>query len=531
MGESITKGPGLKQLVEASKRITSFLSMEEVLGQVVGFLTGELGAIYAVAWIVERGDFCHECSSRGECVERDECLHLMAWDGPRDPSRAVKARVPAGVMKVGEIAKSLAPYITDDILADPMLADPAWVKEQGVKSFAAFPLVHDDRLLGLLAYYGVGPLSPETGDILSCFAHHSATAVEDSRQHERIRQSEERYKALIDGAIDAVFILGTDGGILNASLSACALFGYAKEEMAGMNIRDFDMADNVKLSAFLDEASTGKAITYETTFSTKSGDHFPSEVRAGRINYGDAAAVQAFVRDMTERKKLERQKAELISMVTHDLKGPLSIILGYAEVISGQYADDLPEFVREGVGSIHGSAKKLLSMIEDYLSLSKLEAGMMPMEKSETALPPILNRAMDTVLFKAEEKKLTVRLDCPASLPKVKADPKYLERAVTNLMLNAVNYTPRGGSVTLSCRTDTLKNTLDITVTDTGVGIHADELPKIFDAYYRSGKDPTKGSGLGLAIVKSVVESHGGTVSVESEVGHGSRVTISLPLG
>jgi len=524
------KGTGLKQLVAASHRITSHLEMDSVLGQIVTTLTSELGALYAVVWLAERGDICHECEHTEECLGGDECLHLKAWDGPHDPLLAVRSRVPMGVLRIADIAKAGAPYITDDLKADPLLIDGSWVTEQGVESFAGFPLVYDGRLLGVLAYFGDRPLDPEMGDILSCFAHHCSIAIEDSRQHRRLLMSEERYRALIDGAIDAVLIFGAEGDILNASLSASHMLGYNKDAVLMMNIKDIDMVSEDGMSTFFNDMEKGGVITYETTFVTASGDPLAVEVRAGAIKYGGETAIQAFIRDVTDRKKLERQKADLISMLTHDLKGPLSIILGYAEVIKGQYMGTLPDFVNEGVESIQHSGEKLLSMINDYLNLSRMEAGMLSMDKGPVALPALLNRAMDTVVFKAEQKSLKVTLHCHTDLPEILADGKHLERAVANLLLNAVSYTPRGGSITVDCHMDSLRKVVEIRVSDTGMGISHEEMPKVFDKYYRSGSNTGKGFGLGLAIVKAVVEGHGGTVSVESELGQGSSFTITLPV-
>ena len=511
MSDAVPKKYGLKMLIQASSRITTRLELDRLLDQVVRTLTAELGGVYAIVWTVERDDACHNCERTDDCLDTDECLKLRAWDGPGRDDPAGQPG-PVRVMRMKHIALARAPYLTDNIIGDDLLNDPAWVKGQGISSFAGFPLVCGDNLMGVLAFFGDIPLDPELCDILSCFAHQCAMAIEDARRHERLKQSEEHYKALLDGAIDSVLIVGMDGAVLNASRSASRQFGYSEEEVLMMNIRDLDLASESKLSSFFSALSSGGAITYETTFSTRSGEIIPVEVRAGAIPYGRATAIQAFVRDVSERKKLERQKSDLISMVTHDLKGPLSIIMGYAEVINSQYRSALPEFVAEGIEAMEKSAEKLLGMVEDYLSLSRMESGALQMMKEKVTLPALLNRATDTVVFKAEEKKLSLHIDCPPDTPPILADSRHLERAVVNLMMNAVNYTPRGGAVTLTGRVDEAQGVARITVADTGMGIPSAELTKVFDKYYRSAKTAGKGAGLGLAIVKRVVEGHGGSV-------------------
>jgi two-component system phosphate regulon sensor histidine kinase PhoR len=382
----------------------------------------------------------------------------------------------------------------------------------------------------VMGYFGDQVFDPELGDILSCFAHLAATAIEDAQQHERLRQSEETFKALIDGAVDPVLIFGVDGPILNASRSACEQLGYDRDILTTMNVRDLDMASEARLTDFFNTLKAGGAITYETTLLTRSREPLPVEVRAGNISYSGKLAIQAFIRDISERKRHERQKADLIAMITHDLKAPLSVIMGYTEVIKDQYWADLADFVREGLDAISVSGEKLNSLVEDYLNLSRLEAGMLVMDKKPVSFPALVNRAMDTVTLRSEEKGLRLKVSCPPDLPPVPSDPKHMERAVVNLLTNAVVYTPRGGSITLTCEVDAKRGVMELSVADSGIGINPEELPKIFDKYYRIGKSGGKGVGLGLAIVKSVVEAHGGSVSVESEQGKGSKFTITLPM-
>jgi len=528
--DGIEKGYGLKHLVEASRRITTHLELDLVLGQVVTSLTSELGAVYATVWLVEKGDKCGDCGLKHECLENDECLHLKAWDGPEGNNGSTDSRAPVGMLKIGTIAQSKSPYFSVDVISDPMLADPVWAMAKGIKAAAVFPLVADERLIGVLGYYGERPIDPELGDILLCFAHLAATAIEDSEQHERVRQSEETFKSLVDGAVDPVLIFDPDGSIINASRSACQMLGYDKDTLLNIDVRDLDVASESRLTSFFNAAGSGGVITYETTLLSSTREPLSVEVRAGSIKYGGIPAVQAFIRDISERKRLERRKADLIAMITHDLRAPLSVILGYSEVIKDQYWAGLPDFVREGIDAITVSGEKLQSMIEDYLNLSKMEAGILTMKKVTVSIPALVNRAMDTVMLKSGEKGLKLTVSCPADLPDIQADPKHLERAVVNLLTNAVKYTPRGGSISVECLVDQVAGITEFSVTDTGIGIGPDELTKIFDKYYRSEKSGGKGVGLGLAIVKSVVEAHGGSVSVESGVGAGSTFKVRLPV-
>jgi len=519
--------PGLKQLVTAIGKITSRLDINSVMTQLVEALTDDLEGVYASVWLVEKGDRCKNCDVRFECLDQDSCLHLRAWAGRENSNPVLKERIPLGVMKIGRIALSKSPYLANDLPDDPMVTDIGWFQTSGISSFAGFPLLRGDELLGVMAYFGDRPLAAELGDMLLCLARQSAMAVIDAEAHKRVRESEERYRALIDGAIDAVFILGPGGRILAASRSATRQLGYTGEELYGMSIEELDPGSFEALKVAFPSLLAGETVTYNGNFMTKSGKTLPVEVKAGATIYGGDTAIQAFVRDMTDRVVMEKHKSDVTSMLTHDLKGPISIILGYTEVIQEQYEDQLPEFVREGIDAINRGGSKLLSLVEDYLSLSKMESGVLKMHRYPTDICQLVGRALDMIVLNAEQKELSVTFNCQEGFPYLEVDPKYMERAVSNLLINAVNYTPRGGSISVNCIKD--GHNAVIEVSDTGVGISEDELPMVFEKYYRVKDSAVKGTGLGLAIVKSVVEGHGGTIEVESRKGKGTTFRITVP--
>lgn len=519
--------PRLKQLVTAMSKITSRLDIDSVMAQLVEALTDDLDGVYAAVWLVEKGDRCKNCDVRFDCLDQDSCLHLRAWAGRGNSSSVLKERIPLGVMKIGSIALSKAPYLADDVPNDPMVTDIGWFHSTGIRSFAGFPLLKDDELLGVMAYFGGRPLTAELGDMLLCLARQSAMAVIDSEAHRRVSESEERYRALIDGAIDVVFILGPGGRILAASRSATRQLGYTSEELTEMSIEELDPGSFETLKVSYPALLAGETVTYNGRFTTKSGKMLPVEVKAGATIYGGDTAIQAFVRDMTDRVEMEKNRSDVMSMLTHDLKGPISIILGYSEVIQEQYEDQLPEFVKEGIDAINRGGSRLLSLVEDYLSLSKMESGLLKMHKYPTDICELVGRALDMITLKAEQKELSVTFNCQDGFPYLEVDPKYMERAVANLLINAVNYTPRGGSVSVTCLKD--EGNAVIEVSDTGVGISEDELPMVFEKYYRVKDSAVKGTGLGLAIVKSVVEGHDGTVEVESQKDKGTTFRITVP--
>ncbi|MBI5190273.1 MAG: PAS domain-containing sensor histidine kinase [Nitrospirae bacterium] len=248
-------------------------------------------------------------------------------------------------------------------------------------------------------------------------------------------------------------------------------------------------------------------------------------------------AVEVF-RDISAKKELERQKAALASMVTHDLKTPLMLILGYTELLLEMKPEDAYGSMQEFLKAISIGGNRLHSMIEDFLAISRIGAGSsMRVNRQPVIVEDLLNRLCQDFRVVADRKGLRLEYSPPKDMPVVELDITLMERALTNLIGNAVNYTPAGGTVSLSACRATLRKGCDevegisIIVSDTGPGIPEEELASVFEMYYRArGSAGTNGSGLGLAIVKAFVESHGGTVSAVSQVGAGTTFTVTLPV-
>lgn len=234
--------------------------------------------------------------------------------------------------------------------------------------------------------------------------------------------------------------------------------------------------------------------------------------------------------DVTEEKLLEKRKADFISLITHDLKSPLTNIIVYTELLKDKTLD---EEDAEFVGSISRNGKKLLEMVEQYLDLSKMEAGMLELKTSRFDTIDLINEAVGDIQVQAAEKAITIDKELPLEAVEIVADRERLSRVLTNLLSNAIKYSPNGAKVTVSARetAEGPERFLEIKVSDTGYGIDPKELPHVFERYYRSSSTSgARGTGLGLAVVKSLVDAHKGRVSVESILKEGTIFTVTLPL-
>ncbi len=235
--------------------------------------------------------------------------------------------------------------------------------------------------------------------------------------------------------------------------------------------------------------------------------------------------------EIAEKKRLEKEKDDFYAMVTHDLKSPIAVIAGYADLIREMNAG-LNSEALEMLGHIRQSSKKLSNIVDEFLTISRLERGTMTLNISINDINGLVREVLEDCTPMCKEKDIVVTAELEDDLPKALMDKFYVQRAVANLVQNAIKFTPEGGRVSVCVRrAGENDNYVTVSVSDTGIGIPADEQDKVFDKYYRSPSAAgTKGSGLGLAIVKAVATAHSGSVELQSEVGKGSTFSLKLPL-
>ncbi|HEX6414462.1 MAG TPA: ATP-binding protein, partial [Burkholderiales bacterium] len=226
-----------------------------------------------------------------------------------------------------------------------------------------------------------------------------------------------------------------------------------------------------------------------------------------------------------------KHKSDFLANMSHELRTPLNAIIGFSEVLSERMFGELNEKQADYLKDIHESGKHLLSLINDILDLSKIEAGRMDLEISTFDLPSALSNAMVLVRERAQRHGIDLTLEVDKELGAFRADERKFKQIVLNLLSNAVKFTPDGGRVSVAAKKDTTH--VEIAVKDTGIGIAPEDQAAVFEEFKQVGRDYTKkaeGTGLGLALTKRFVELHGGDIRLESALGTGSTFTISLPL-
>ncbi|MDH5246188.1 MAG: ATP-binding protein, partial [Betaproteobacteria bacterium] len=225
-----------------------------------------------------------------------------------------------------------------------------------------------------------------------------------------------------------------------------------------------------------------------------------------------------------------QHKSEFLANMSHELRTPLNAIIGFSEVLVEKMFGDMNDKQLDYLRDIHSSGKHLLSLINDILDLSKIEAGRMELDLSEFDLRLALQNATTLVKERAQRHGIQLGLSVDEGLANVRADERKLKQILLNLLSNAVKFTREGGSINVTARR--LADVVEISVADTGIGIAPDDQQLVFEEFRQVGRDYTRkaeGTGLGLALTKRFVELHGGTIRLVSESGKGSTFTFSIP--
>ena len=239
--------------------------------------------------------------------------------------------------------------------------------------------------------------------------------------------------------------------------------------------------------------------------------------------------IVAVFHDITKLSMLERVRKDFVANVSHELRTPLTAIKGYTETLLDEGIQD-PLQVREFLSVIDKHAERLSLIVEDLLSLSRIESADFTPSLQPVSVKRVCDRVAAIVSKMVQKKEIKFTFDIPGDLPQVQADEPLIEQALINLVDNAIKYTREGGTVTLSAQSQ--GNEVEVSVSDTGIGIASEHLPRIFERFYRVDKGRSRemgGTGLGLSIVKNIVEKHGGKLWAESELNEGSTFFFTLP--
>lgn len=349
-----------------------------------------------------------------------------------------------------------------------------------------------------------------------------------NEQVEETQRERRQLSAILTALVEGVIAIDHEGKILLINPAAEKLFGVPEADIRGRPA--LEVLRHQALQGVLHETLRKNVPLTQEIFI-----HSPQErtLRAQTlpVSYGEGqTGVLAALYDITDIRRLETVRQEFVANVSHELKTPLTSIKGYVETLESGAIDD-PKHNREFLSIIAEHTRHLALLIDDVLDLSAIEAKRMKFRYDAVSVHEVAERLIKGLAPMANTKKVTVKNNLTETLPKVRADRDKLAQIFMNLLDNAIKFNRNGGSVELSAKAD--KSHLTITVKDTGAGIAPEDLPRVFERFYRADKahsHDVAGTGLGLAIVKHLIDAHQGTISVTSERGQGSSFAVTLPL-
>ncbi|OGR87270.1 MAG: hypothetical protein A3J74_04795 [Elusimicrobia bacterium RIFCSPHIGHO2_02_FULL_57_9] len=349
-----------------------------------------------------------------------------------------------------------------------------------------------------------------------------------------IHKNMERQSTLAvvtEQSADAILITDLESRIVNWNRSAEQLFQYRREEILGQPLARLTPDDKRDEHQNLEKTvlALGSIQSIDTLMRKKDGSLVPVEGSYAllRDEKGAPFGVVRVFRDITKRKEIDRMKSDFIAMVTHELRTPLTAILGFAETLRDMGNQLSPEEVKNCLGVMFDESKRLTQLVNNYLDISKIEAGSVHLNLSRVEITALTQRL--SALFRGNPLGVVLWSKFAAGIA-VRADADQLYRVLVNLCANAIKYSPAKGTVAIAA---VLREGLvEISVADQGQGIAKNQQGKLFEKFYRSDDDisrKTPGTGLGLSIAKAIVSAHGGRIWVESEPGDGAKFLFTLP--
>lgn len=342
-----------------------------------------------------------------------------------------------------------------------------------------------------------------------------------------ISQERTKIEAIITGMSDALLATDRHGRIVLLNRAAEEMLGIRRDAVEGRPVHE--VVGDSRLTAMFEDATERGRVGVDELPPGSLGDRVV-EAHCAPIQGEDGgiAGAVAVLRDVTELRQSERLRRELTANVSHELRTPLTSIKGFAEtLLGGAMADE--ETRRRFLTIIDNEADRLVKLVDDLMDLSRLESKRVALELTAVDVGALVSQTVDKLRPLAETARLDLRENSPRGIV-VSADADRLEQVVTNLIDNALKYTPAGGRISVAVHAR--NGEVELSVSDTGRGIPADDLPHVFERFYRSDRSRTRvsgGTGLGLAIAKHIVEAHGGHISVRSRLDEGTTFVVTLP--
>ncbi|NIS82336.1 MAG: GAF domain-containing protein [Anaerolineales bacterium] len=514
-GESQRRVQALAALAYTARVVTASVDLDEVIERILQQTMTSLDAEAAsVALLDETTDTLEFRFVGGKAANNLEGLRLERGQGI-----------------AGWVVEHNEPLVIPDVSKDPRFY-PQVDEQTGFETrvIAAAPILAQTQTIGVLE--AINPRDEIVGeeqlDLLMGIAYLAGSAIMRARLFSETQAAQQRYTSLFEDSMDPILITDMNGSITDTNRRADAFLGFARDELLGQSILNLKIPSADTLAGEVVDLNPGETLSFDNPTNHKDDDFLPIEVHVKRIDIDQQPFLQWILRDVSERIELDRLRADLTSMIFHDLRAPIGNIISSLEVLEASGPKDDEAF--HSVFSIaQRSSRRASRLVESLLDLDRLEAGRAVLNRQETSIGTLIAEAVEEVHPMTEAKGHVLHFDLAPSLPKIEIDVDMILRVLTNLLENAIKYTRSGGRIAVSARQE--KKKILVSVKDSGPGVSPSDQKRIFEKYARLHQEERpKGIGLGLAFCRLAVEAHGGSIWVESVEGEGSTFYFTLPL-
>lgn len=486
----------LETLARIGRTVTAMLNVDDVLRTVIEEAVQLTGA--------EEGSLLLLDDASGELYMR------ASKNFDDDFSRAFRVHVRDSL--AGQVMKTGEPILLDE--SSPQKIKTAYL----VHSLIYVPLRVRGKTIGVLGVDNRKAgriLTQQDVVVMMAMGDYAAIAIENAQLYHHTESERRKLETVIRDTQSGVIVVDPENRVMMLNQTVKDAF-KVKGEFFGRSA--VEVFDNPRL---LELIRSGPGSSRRDEITVEDGRVF--HIQKSSINSVGSSIV---MHDITHLKDLDRIKSEFVTTVSHDLRSPLTAILGYVELI--ERAGSLNPQQTDFAGRVRISVEQIANLVNDLLDLGRIEAGL-DTTKERTPMAVLTHYALDGLRTTIENKGLRLETNFQDSLPCVYGDPVRLRQMVSNLLENAMKYTPPGGRIFVEIEAE--GNQMILRVSDTGPGIPPQDQPYLFDKFFRASNIPgdTPGTGLGLSIVKSIVDQHEGRIWVESELGQGATFTVVLP--
>jgi PAS domain S-box-containing protein len=506
-------------LLKVSQELAASLDLHTVLERVLTLSTTHLGA------------------------ERASLVVLDKSGAALDAAILLKGKlVDATVKQMQEVITSgLAGWVIrnkEAALVNDTQKDERWLSRPMVnqsmpesKSALCVPIMAHDDLVGVftIVHSQANFFTDDHLTLQKAITDMAGIAINNARLYEEVRNTQKRYYDLFEESVDPVLITDLKGHILEANRQALAVSGYSLEELRHFTMRDLHTIPEEKTGAQYEAIPQESSLTYESNLIQKNRDLLPVEVHVSTISISGDKCIQWILRDLKERKALDKLREDLSAMIYHDLRAPLANVISSLEIMSTMLTPDAASSFSSLFEIADRSTERMQRLLSGLLDINRLESGQPITTKKPTSIYKLVKDVFETMDTLAKSKNIQIEAELQGDLSEIQIDEDMVRRVMLNLLENAMKFSPNGAMVKIGAKQQD-KFTF-IWVDDQGAGIPEKAQERIFDKFVQLHEgNSVKGLGLGLAFCRLAVQAHGGTIWVENLPQGGSRFIFTLPM-